>query len=119
MLRVKTFFRCCFVSDKSGGAGLEITVALQDKGGRTVTFKGSKSSLDNTKWHKVAVRVQDTQSMLRIFIDDEMVSVYPFKYQIAPYPQNAELRLAQIYEVYLENTGIITFRFKVNYYKEN
>lgn len=75
--------------------------------------------MDNTKWHKVALRVQDTQSMLRIFIDDEMVSVYRFKYQIAPYPQNAELRLAQIYEVYLENTGVITYRFKVSYYKEN
>ena len=84
-----------------------------------MTFKGSKSSLDNTKWHKVALRVQDTQSMLRIFIDDEMVSVYRFKYQISPYPQNAELRLAQIYEVYLENTGVITYRFKVSYYKEN
>ena len=117
MLRVKTFFRCCYFSGKSGGTGLDITVSLQDKGGRPVTFKGSKASLDYKQWHKVAVRVQDTQSMLRIFIDDEMVSVYPFKYQIASYPQNAELRLAQIYEVYLENTGVITSRFKVSYYE--
>lgn len=73
--------------------------------------------MDFTKWHKVAVRVQDTQSMLRIFVDDEMVSVYPFKQQIVAYPRDAQLRLAQIFEVYLENTGVITSRFKVSQYK--
>jgi len=52
--------------------------------------------------------------MLRIFVDDEMVSVHPFKQQIVAYPQNAQLRLAQIFEVYLENTGVITSRFKVS-----
>lgn len=99
----------------SVGKGLDITVSLQVPGGRLAPFKGSsKTSLDFTKWHKVAVRVQDSQSMLRIFVDDEMVSVHPFKQQIVAYPQNAQLRLAQIFEVYLENTGVITSRFKVS-----
>lgn len=100
------------VSGKSSGKGLDITASFQLPGGRLTPFKGSsRTSLDFTKWHKVAVRVQDTQSLLRIFVDDEMVSVYSLKQQIVGYPRDAQLRLAQIFEVYLENTGVITSRF--------
>ena len=106
-----------YFSGKSGGNGLDITVSLQVPGGRLQPFRGSRTSSDRgflTKWHKVAVRVQDTQSMLRIFVDDEMVNVHSFKQQIVAYPRDAQLRLAQIFEVYLENTGVITSRFKVS-----
>lgn len=102
-------------SGKSSGKGLDITASFQLPGGRLTPFKGSsRTSLDFTKWHKVAVRVQDTQSLLRIFVDDEMVSVYSLKQQIVGYPRDAQLRLAQVFEVYLENTGVITSRFTVS-----
>lgn len=91
---------------------------MQLKGGSSKTFTASSNRyLDFTKWHKVAVRIQDAQGLLRIFVDDVMVSVDSFKYQIDTYPKNAQLRLAQVYEVYLENTGLIISRFKVSYKK--
>ncbi|KAL9971620.1 hypothetical protein ACROYT_G017809 [Oculina patagonica] len=105
------FFKL-IVSANSQGTGLSISASIQMKGGSSKTFTGTKRYLDLTKWHKVAVRVQDTQSLLRIFVDDVMVSVVSFNYQIASYPQNAQLRLAQFYEVYLENTAQITGRFR-------
>ena len=114
---LKTSLFCCcplHFSGNSRGTGLDIAVSIQVKGGSSKTFQASSNrNLDFTKWHKVAVRIQDTQSLLRVFVDDVMVHVYSFKFQIDTYPQNAQLRLAQVYEVYLENTGQITSRFKV------
>lgn len=47
-------------------------------------------------------------------MDDEMVSVHPLKQQIVAYPQNAQLRLAQIFEAFIEGVGLITSKFKVS-----
>ena len=119
MSNVRPFFVVVFFSGKRGGKGLDITVSLQISGGRLASFKASSGSSLDQKWYKVAVRVQDTQKMLRIFVDGEMVGVYSFKQPIVAYPQNAQLRLAQVFEVYVENTGAITSWFKVSYYKKN
>ena len=80
------------------------------------TYKATTGRyLDYTQWHKIAVRIQDSQSLIRIFVDDKMLKVDPFLQTFESYPSDAELRLAQVFEVFLENTGSITRRFKVSY----
>ena len=96
------------------GTGLDIDVAVQDKAGRQSSYKAvSDRYLDYTKWNKIAVRFQDSQSLIRIFVNNTMVKVLPFS-GFASFPADAQIRLAQLFEVYLENTGTITSRFKVS-----
>ena len=45
-----------------------------------------------------------------------MINVISFKNTPQPYPKDARLRLRQVFEVYLENTGKITSRFRVSSY---
>ena len=95
---------------------MDITVIVKIKGGLSKTFEAhSNRYLDYTKWFKVAVRIQDSESLLRVFVDDQMVLLDSFKYQFSTYPKDAELRLAQDYEIQDENTGPqIKNRFKVS-----
>ena len=81
-----------------------------------VPFQASSNrNLDFTKWHKVAVRIQDTQPLIKMFVDNETVYLELFKYQIYDtYPQDAQLRLAQVYGPGPENVVQITSRFKVS-----
>ena len=96
------------------GTGLEIDVTVQDQAGSQSSYKASSDRyLDYTKWHEIAVRFQDTQSLIRIFVDNKMVKVQSFG-GFDSFPADAQLRLAQIFEVYQENTGRITDRFKVS-----
>ena len=45
-----------------------------------------------------------------------MINVISFKNTPQPYPKDAQLRLRQVFEVYLENTGKITSRLRVSSY---
>ena len=99
------------------GSGLEIVVTVQTKGGSPKRFEASSSrSLDYTTWHKIAVRIQESESLMRVYVDDSMINVFSFRYTPQPYPKDAQLRLGQVFEVYLENTGEITSRFRVSSY---
>ena len=53
---------------------------------------------------------------MRVYVDDSMINVFSFRYTPQPYPKDAQLRLGQVFEVYLENTGEITSRFRVSSY---
>ena len=66
------------------------------------------------KWNKVAVRLQEGERVIRIYIDD---MVNPAKVDmlsgIAPFPKNAQLRLAQELSKGRENQITIIDKFKV------
>ena len=47
-------------------------------------------------------------------MDDRMINIISFKYISKPYLKDAQLRLKQVSEVYLENTGKITSRLRVS-----
>ena len=47
-------------------------------------------------------------------MDDRMINMISFKYIPKPYLKDAQLRLRQVSEVYLENTGKITSRLRVS-----
>ena len=47
-------------------------------------------------------------------MDDRMINVFSFKYTPQPHPKGTQLRLGQVFEVYLKNTGEITARFRVS-----
>ena len=49
-------------------------------------------------------------------MDDRMINVFSFKFTLQPYPKETQLRLGKVCEVYLENTGEITSRFRANCY---
>lgn len=101
------------ISGNARGSGLEIVVTVQTKGGSPKRFEASSSrSLDYTTWHKIAVRIQESESLMRVYVDDSMINVFSFRYTPQPYPKDAQLRLGQVFEVYLENTGEITSRFR-------
>ena len=77
-------------------------------------FTGSSSrNKDYKQWHKITVRVQDTENLLRILVDDKMAAVHKFNHQLDKFPADAQLRLAQVFEVLLEDTGEIADRFRV------
>ena len=96
------------------GTGLEIDVTVQDQAGSQTSHKASSDRyLDYTKWHEIAVRFQDTQSLIRIFVDNKMVKVESFG-GFDSFPSDAELRLAQVFEIGLESTASITQRFEVS-----
>ena len=71
-------------------------------------------TVDYRKWNKVAVRLQEGERVIRIYIDD---MVNPAKVDmlsgIAPFPKNAQLRLAQELSVRGENQLTIIDKFKV------
>ena len=46
-------------------------------------------------------------------MDDRMINVISFKNTPQPYPKDAQLRLRQVFEVYLENTSKITSPFRL------
>ncbi|XP_078371069.1 uncharacterized protein LOC144654718 [Oculina patagonica] len=105
------FFKL-MVSANSQGTDLGISVTIELKGGLSRTFTTTKRYVDLRKWHKVAVRIQDTQHVLKIFVDDKIFKAFVFDYQIASYPQNATLRLAQVSAPYTENQVQINERFR-------
>ena len=70
--------------------------------------------LDYRKWNKVAVRLQEGERVIRIYIDD---MVNPAKVDMLPgiaaFPKNAQLRLAQELSKGRENQITIIDKFKV------
>lgn len=93
------------------GTGLKVTVSVQNEDKSRKTHKGDTDRWFNyNQWHKISVRFQDSESLIRIFVDDEMVLVESFEgFDI--FPDGAQLRLAQVYEIDVENTGAIKGRF--------
>lgn len=59
------------------------------------------------------MRVQDSEKLIRFYVDDSMVDVKKFDHQIKAIPSDSQLRLAQAYEVGMEGTPEITNRFEV------
>ena len=105
---------CChYFRGNSRGTGMAITIQVQLKGGslKTVTADTDRY-LKFTEWHKVAVRIQDSESLIRIYVDDKMLKVVSFG-RLDSYPSDAELRLAQVFTKYMEGTPTITRRFVV------
>ena len=73
-----------------------------------------KLELDYRKWNKVAVRLQEGERVIRIYIDD---MVNPAKVDMLPgiaaFPENAQLRLAQELSKGREGQITIIDKFKV------
>ena len=71
-------------------------------------------TVDYRKWNKVAVRLQEGERVIRIYIKDMVnpakVDVLP---RIAAFPANAQLRLAQELSKGRENQITIIDKFKV------
>ena len=112
------FILVSYFSGKRRGTGLKVTVSVQDKRGSRTQYYGETDRLfDFKKWHNITVRFQDTQSLVRIFVNDKMIAVKEFKgFDI--FPNDAELRLAQVYAVDAEDLGDIKNRFKVSHSQE-
>lgn len=106
-------FCCHYFRGNSRGTGMTITIQVQLKGGslKTVTADTDRY-LKFNEWHKVAVRIQDSESLIRIYVDDKMLKVVSFG-RLDSYPSDAELRLAQVFRIYIEGTPTITRRFVV------
>ena len=102
------------VSDK-GGLKVDVSVRhpKKDDADRIEAFS-RKLELDYRKWNKVAVRLQEGEQVIRIYIDD---MVNPAKVDrlpgIAAFPANAQLRLAQELSKGRENQITIIDKFKV------
>ena len=81
---------------------------------KRIEASSADHELDYRKWNKVAVRLQEGERVIRIYIDD---MVNPAKVDmlsgIAPFPKNAELRLAQELSKGGENQLTIIDKFKV------
>ncbi|XP_074619475.1 protein kinase C-binding protein NELL2-like isoform X1 [Acropora palmata] len=94
------------------GSGLKVTVSVQDKRKTRAQYQGETDRLfDYNKWHNITVRFQNSESLIRIFVGGKMVLAKEFKgFDI--FADNAQLRLAQVYEVEAENIGAIKHRFK-------
>ena len=112
------FILVSYFSGKRRGTGLKVTVSVQDKRGSRTQYYGETDRLfDFKKWHNITVRFQDAQSLIRIFVDDKMIAVKEFKgFDI--FPDDAELRLAQVYAVDAEDLGDIKNRFTVSHSQE-
>lgn len=103
-----------FPSGEDPGDNLKIKYAVQTKTGDTTLklFKCPRNILFNA-WHKVVVRFQDEENLIRIYVDDNLVGAETFKGGIAAFPADAQLRLAQSYEIFQEAQPSIEKRFRV------
>ena len=81
---------------------------------KRIEASSADHELDYRKWNKVAVRLQEGERVIRIYIKDMVipakVDVLP---RIAPFPANAQLRLAQELSKGRENQITIIDKFKV------
>ena len=103
-------------SGKPKGTGLDIDVTVHDKAERPMICEASSDSdsyVNYTAWNEIAVRFQDNQSLVRIFLNNKLVKVKRF-FGFDSFPADAQLHLAQLFEVELESTGSISERFKVS-----
>lgn len=112
------WFVCLFCPCFSGnvrGRGLDIRVSVQDKAGSVETYSVSTRSVDYTKWNLIRVRFEDSalSSTIKIFLNDKMVKVDSFSW-FDDFVAGSNLRLAQIYEIYQEDSGTIKYKFKVS-----
>lgn len=97
---------------------MKVTVSVQDKRKTRTQYQGETDRLfDYNKWHNITVRFQNSESLIRIFVGGKMVLAKEFKgFDI--FADDAQLRLAQVYEVEAENIGAIKHRFKVSRLQE-
>ena len=112
------FIYVSYFRGKQRGTGLKVTVSVQDKRGSRLQYSGETNRLfEYKKWHNITVRFQDAQSLIRIFVDDKMIVVKEFRgFDI--FPDDAQLRLAQVYAVDAEDLGAIKDRFTVSHCQE-
>lgn len=79
------------------------------------SFKTVKASTprksDITVWHKISIRVQDNEKLIRFYVDDTMINVQKFDYKLKAIPSDSQLRLAQAYEIVMEGTAEIRNKF--------
>lgn len=117
-LLVIYWFFYFYFSGHRRGSGLKVTVSVQDKRKTRTQYQGETERLfDYNKWHNITVRFQNSESLIRIFVGGKMVLAKEFKgFDI--FADNAQLRLAQVYEVEAENIGAIKHRFKVGRLQE-
>ena len=96
------------------GSQLKIGFSFLTKGNpKTITTICPRDVLYNT-WHKIEVRVQDGEKLLRIYADNKMIEVHRFDYTLPVIPSDSELRLAQVFEVLTEGVGEIQNKFRVS-----
>ena len=105
-----------YFSGDNRGTGMTIEVSIKHKkGSDNKIYKASSDrDFDFTQWFKVAVRIQDTESIIRIYLNDMAKPLaVNMLFGIAPFPADTELRLAQVYEVFQESEPKVRRRFKV------
>lgn len=101
------------VSMRSTSRGkLTLEFRFYTKGDFKSVIPNIRTSIDVTKWHKIQLRVQDTEKVMKVFVDDELVTVQMFDYTFESLPSNAQLRLAQSYQSASEGVAKITDRFR-------
>ena len=81
---------------------------------RPIEALSDRYKVEYDKWNKVAVRLQDGERVIRIYIND---TVNPAKVDMLPgiaaFPKNAQLRLAQELSKGREGKITIIDKFKV------
>ena len=102
------------VSDR-GGLKVDVSVRQPEEDDpKRIEASSADHELDYRKWNKVAVRLQEGERVIRIYIKD---MVNPAKVDmlsgIAAFPKNAQLRLAQELSKGRENQITIIDKFKV------
>ena len=109
------FFYYYYFRGNPRGLGMKVTVSVQDKRKSRSQYHGETDRLfDYKEWHNITVRFQDSQSLIRIFVNGKMVLAEEFKgFDI--FADDAQLRLAQVYQVEAENIVNIKNRFKVSH----
>ena len=110
--------KCRFIFRRaSAKGGLKVEVSVRHTQGldpQLIEASRSNFDLDYLKWNKVAVRLQEGERVIRIYIKD---MVKPAKvdilHGIAAFPSNAQLRLAQQFSKGRESQITIEDKFKV------
>ncbi|XP_031558152.1 uncharacterized protein LOC116294654 [Actinia tenebrosa] len=90
---------------------MKIEFSFVDGGNLNTIAAKTPYSVDVTVWHKLSLRVQDTEKLLRFYLDDKMLDVHKFDHTLSSIPSNSQMRLAQAFEIMMEGTGQITNRF--------
>lgn len=94
---------------------MKIEFSFVDGGNLNTIRAKTPYRVDVTVWHKLSMRVQDTEKLLRFYLDDKMLDVRKFDHTLSSIPSNSQMRLAQAFEIMMEGTGEITNRFIVSH----
>jgi len=68
-------------------------------------------NVDMSVWHHISMRVQDKKRLIRFYVDDILIKAQVFDHKMKSIPSDSQLRLAQSYELAMEGTPQIKYKF--------